>query len=305
MPFWNKKKKKADDEEIKTPDDIGEDEEMNPADMSDDEFDEYINRARSGSIDDDEPEEDDANADPDEEADDVPEIDVGDIAAEEEPESDTEPESEPPYKSFGSEDEYNADIAKAVSAARKQWDLDNEARFARLERMERIASAYYPDNDDGFDRLGNDLETELAQRDGISVEEMHKRREREDKAAKWDEQENAKKTAADKRQAIIDAWVKEAGQLMVLFPDFSLEEALKNKDFADALTTGSDVFAAYAKAYQNNPDPEPEPEPEPEKREPIPQNGQTKQLSGGGAKRNPAELNSKDFKDYINKIKNK
>ena len=94
---------------------------------------------------------------------------------------------------------------------------------------------------------------------------------------------------------IVKQWQRDAEQLKLLVPDFSLEEAIKNPAFADALKNGATVFEAYKEISGA---------PKPEKRDEIFQNARSARRGTGGASLTPAKLSSDEFKKYIDNIKN-
>lgn len=94
---------------------------------------------------------------------------------------------------------------------------------------------------------------------------------------------------------IVKQWQRDAEQLKLLVPDFSLETAIKNPLFAEALKKGATVFEAYKETSAA---------PKPEKREEIFQNARSARRGTGGASVNPAKLSSDEFKKYIENIKN-
>ena len=310
MALFKRKKKKSEPEAAAEERDL-----VTPSDLSDDDFRNYINERRNAPADEDE-EIDDFTPVPQDETEDVPEDEAD--AEESAPGEEAEEEPAPPFRSFATEDEYNSVIQKAINEARSKWDLDNQAVKARYERMDRIARAYFPDDDNAFDALGDDLEAQYEERAGRSYDDYLDEEHRNDSASKWDAQEQAKADAITNREKIINKWVADAGNLKVIEPDFELEEALKNSKFTDALLAGDDVFAAYAKAYKGDPDPEPEPEgegeseekpadepeKEPEQRKAVPQNGDSKSRRSGERRIDPSKMSSEEFKKYISRLKN-
>lgn len=300
-----KRKKKSEPESAAEERDV-----VSPSELSDEDFRNYIEGRRNVPADDDgyydEPLEDEDEAEEPEDA-------SGDEAEEA---SDEEPtyEFKEPFRSFATEDEYNSVVQKAIDEARSKWDLDNEAVKARYDRMDRIARAFFPEDENAFDTLGDDLESQYEERAGRSFDDYLTEHKRDESASKWDAQEQAKADAESNRQKIIDKWVADAGNLKVIEPDFELEDALKNSTFTDALLSGDDVFAAYAKAYKGDPDPEPEPdsdekpedkpEEKPASRKPLPQNGDSKSRRSGERSKNPASMTTEEFKEYIRRIKN-
>lgn len=96
-------------------------------------------------------------------------------------------------------------------------------------------------------------------------------------------------------EKLIMQWQRDAEQLKILVPEFDLAEAINNKAFHDAITSGATVFEAY-KAMTTPPKSQP--------REEIFQNARSARKGTGGATVNPAKLSDSEFKKYIENIKN-
>ena len=97
-------------------------------------------------------------------------------------------------------------------------------------------------------------------------------------------------------EQIVKQWQRDAEQLKLIVPDFSMESAMKSKTFTDALRRGATVFEAYI-AMLDTEKPQ-------EKRQEIFQNARSARRGTGGASLNPAKLSSDDFKKYIDNIRN-
>lgn len=96
------------------------------------------------------------------------------------------------------------------------------------------------------------------------------------------------------REKLIRQWQRDAEQLMLLVPEFDLEEAVKNSSFANALMQGATVFEAYLQMSRVS---------AAKPREEIAQNAKTARRGTGGSVINPAKLSSKDFNKYIESIR--
>ncbi len=96
------------------------------------------------------------------------------------------------------------------------------------------------------------------------------------------------------REKLIREWQRDGEEIKHLVPEFNLNEAIKNPDFAEALAEGKSVFEAYALIYKKE---------TPQPRREIYQNGQHARRGTGGSIVNPAKLSSKDFRKYIENIK--
>lgn len=97
------------------------------------------------------------------------------------------------------------------------------------------------------------------------------------------------------RDRIIDEWQSDARKLAIVIPDFDFQSALRNNAFRTALTSGMNVFEAYTQMVKI---------PQGKPRQGITQNAQSARRTSGEAARNVAALPSKQFKAYIDKIKN-
>ncbi len=97
------------------------------------------------------------------------------------------------------------------------------------------------------------------------------------------------------RDNLIKQWLRDAEQLKLIVPEFDLNEATANEAFAEALAEGKTVFEAYAQTASV---------PKKVQREEIAQNARSARRGTGTASHNPAKLSDKDFKAYIEKIRN-
>lgn len=97
------------------------------------------------------------------------------------------------------------------------------------------------------------------------------------------------------REQLIMQWQRDAQQLKILVPEFDLAEAVKNKAFYEALTSGATVIEAY-KAMTTPPKSQP--------REEIFQNARSARKGTGGTAVNPAKLSDSEFRKYIENIRN-
>ncbi len=94
---------------------------------------------------------------------------------------------------------------------------------------------------------------------------------------------------------IVCQWQSDARKLALVIPDFDFQAALRNDTFRSALTSGQDVFAAYAEMIRV---------PDPAGRAGIAQNAQYARRGTGEATVNPSKLSSEDFRKYIESRKN-
>ena len=103
------------------------------------------------------------------------------------------------------------------------------------------------------------------------------------------------KNGGKDRDTLIKQWLRDAEQLKCLVPEFDLNEWVGNEAFSAALSEGKTVFEAYAEISSV---------PKKVQREEIAQNARSARRGTGSASHNPAKLSDKDFKAYIEKIRN-
>lgn len=102
-------------------------------------------------------------------------------------------------------------------------------------------------------------------------------------------------SAPNERDRMAELWQRDARMLSIIVPDFNLEAALGNEVFRNALVSGASVFEAYAAMSR----------PAGVRRNEIFQNAQSGIRGTGDAQLNPAKLNSRDFKEYIDNIRSR
>ncbi|MGN0162272.1 MAG: hypothetical protein ACI4EA_01645 [Candidatus Ornithomonoglobus sp.] len=94
---------------------------------------------------------------------------------------------------------------------------------------------------------------------------------------------------------IVKEWQSDAQKLAIVVPDFDFRSALRNDTFRSALTSGKNIFEAYAEMVRV---------PGSAGRAGITQNAQYARRGTGEATVNPSKLSSEDFKKYIESRKN-
>ena len=99
----------------------------------------------------------------------------------------------------------------------------------------------------------------------------------------------------DEKTKIIAVWQRDAHELRHLVPDFDLKSAISDKAFYDALLGGATVIEAYKKTLSVPKHPQ---------REEIHQNAQSERRGTGSNTVNPAKLSDKEFRKYIENIRN-
>lgn len=224
-----------------------------------------------------------------------------DEAPEPEPETGEEPAAAP-FKTFATEDEYNADRdeyakQRTNEAFGKRFKEDREKEDL-LSEIRRTAGALYGDSDDAVERMLNDVRQSAADQAGMSVEDFTAQQNDRRDAENWRNQQKQQSDMESRRNAKLQEWSRDAQNLKSVDPEFDFDKAMQDKVFYNAIVNGRSVFDAYGELKKK-----PEP-PKQAKRKPITQNAQTPSVGTGISTRNPASLSSEDFRAYINKIKN-
>ncbi|MGM9936776.1 MAG: hypothetical protein ACI38A_05480 [Candidatus Ornithomonoglobus sp.] len=236
-----------------------------------------------------------------------------------EPENDNEPHvSAEPFKSYLSEEDWKNDIAAEVNKYRLHRDDEEKQKYGYHDKLLALLPFFYGDTEDKLGALIADLtnqksakeaedEKAAAEAAGKSIDDYRADKSRDEDAAKWREQEERRKNEENLRDSLVAEWLKDAGKLKLLHDDFDLKDALANALFKEALGGGKNVFEAYMAMKKEAPDtpeaPE-EKEPPKPKRDPIMQNASSSAVGRGNSKTDPSRLSSKDFKKYIDSVKN-
>ncbi|MBQ3124982.1 MAG: hypothetical protein IJC09_06150 [Clostridia bacterium] len=203
-----------------------------------------------------------------------------------------------PFKTFNTEEEYEAEVGKRINSSIRQRMRKHNEQAAKYSKLEHMAKEYYPNSHDSLSELTADLEEQAAERAEIPVEEYRQRQNDARDAQLYRERMQRETEAAREQEKIINGWQRDAEQIKYINPDFNLNEAVKNPVFAKMLGDGKTVFEAYAAT--NKPAP-----PKAPARKPILQNGASP--GGGTGSRqasNPANLPSAEFKKYIEECRN-
>ncbi len=306
---WGKKAKEAPEKDSLAPDTLNvEDEDtLTPEDienMSDEEFNEYLERGQDADLDEDledlEGEEEKTEEEEEEtDLDTTPEDDKA------EPESKAEP-----FKTFETEADYEAEVEKRVNEALKDKPKADNKDKDVIDRIKRIAKKYFKDTKAPLEDVAMELEKQYAEHEGIDIDTLRESMDTEDDAEKWrnSEKDKADKEARDKgKKDFIDKLNRDAESLKAIVSDFDLKEALKDKKFYNAILDGKSVLEAYnlmdkPEKAEDKPETDEEKEEKPERKNV--ENGLLKAKGTGSGRNNPATLSESEFKKYIDNIKN-
>lgn len=263
------------------------------ANMSDDEFEKYLDELSL----------------PDEEGDGEATEDIEEGGEEENPEpeevdgeamADDNTSDREPFRVFDSEEEYEKEVQKRIDEALSK--KGNE-KPKSLKKLEKIAGKLYGDSEDPISTVADELEKQYADSEGIDISDLQKKMADEEDLKAFRKEKSEKEKAESDRDSIIKKWNEEAELICHIDKDFDFKKALADKDFKNALLEGKSVHEAY-KILKDSEESKHQKEKKPSKSEIIDQNGQSPRKGTGEGKMNPASLSDKDFKKYIENIKN-
>ena len=138
----------------------------------------------------------------------------------------------------------------------------------------------------------------------ISAKEYRRLKELEKKELEGSKQDETSSHSQkdDKNTDIISQWERDAAQLKFIEPEFDFRTELQsNPQFRQLISQGMGVIEAYAASRPEKVKAEP---PKQAERKPIKQNAQSPDGGTGTNTRNPANMSSAEFKQYIENIRN-
>lgn len=256
--------------DVITPEDIAE--------MTAEEFSEYINSR---------PEAD--------ESEDGADTDTQDTAADDEadPADETEPDKAGPYRVFNTREEYEADMRKAVAEAFRKRFGSAEEDSAELNRIRRSARGSYRGSDNPIQDMLDDMDSHAAKEAGKSIEEYRKGLDENEAFEQWKAEKAQAEQQRKSNERIIAQWYADAARLQQLVPEFDFNAAIQNMAFSSAIRNGDSVAMAYMRMRDSAP--------KQPKRKEITQNATSARRGTGGSSVNPATMPTSDYIAYINK----
>lgn len=207
-------------------------------------------------------------------------------------------EKNEPFKTFASQEEYQDEIDRIIGERLKK----NRESINTLDGLKELARTFYggDDSDTAIEQLIEDLQSQNAEKQGISVED-YKRQSQDSIDAKKYREELQKKNEHDERvQQIQRRWQSETDELKKIVPDFDFADSMKNKVFSDAIVSGMSVSNAYLVSAKQKAILE---EQSKKQRKPMMQNGTMKNNGIGHVEANPATMSDEEFMKYINRLK--
>lgn len=258
--------------------------------MSDAEFEEYLRSAAEQ-----EPAENTGELPPEYREEAGPETEeAAEEAAEAEAVGDT------PYKTFATEDDFNAALEQYVTDNYGDRLRRGDEAAALNDRLSQTASRFYDDGEaNPLERLSGDLEAQTAQRAGQTPEEYRAAEaDRRDLEA-YRSQKQAQQDIEAGRQQILDRWNAETERLRQNVPDFDLDTAMQNPEFREMVVGGASIDGAYYAMKYNELQTQQE-----QPRRSIPQNAQQTGTKPGSSVNDMMSMNDGDFRKQLKRIMN-
>lgn len=264
QPQYNNDGANNENEEVTTPQ-IDE--------MSDEDFESYINSAQNG--------------------------DFGEVQAESYNTGIAEPagsdEKSEPFRVFNTQEEYQGVIDGIMGERLKK----TRESMNTLEGLKQQALTFYgaDDGDTALAQLIEDLQMQNAERKGVSIEDYMQQSQDSIDAQKYRNEQSRKMYEQQRIADIQQRWKTESEELKRIVPDFDFVKAMANNEFYDSIVNGMSVSNAYLNVNMPNT------AAMSKKRRGILQNGNMKGGSTGRVEANPAAMTDKDFAKYIERIK--
>ena len=205
-----------------------------------------------------------------------------------------EGKKEEPFKTFGTEQEFQQFMNKTIGDRLKK-SKEAAEKYAEIKAR---AEAIYGSDEDAIGKMLDEAENVAAEEAGVSKEEYTRQKELERDANLYriSQEEKEKEAEAIHRQQ--EEWKKEEENLKAVIPDFDFMKAMENEDFRNAvLKDGLSLSAAYIRQTSNA-------VPQ-EKRQGVFEVGRGTQNGKTTGKVNPSDMSDSDFSSYIKKIKDR
>lgn len=205
-----------------------------------------------------------------------------------------------PYKTFATEDDFNAALEQYVTDNYGDRLRRGDEAAALNDRLSQTASRFYDDGEeDPLGRLSGDLEAQTAQRAGQTPEEYRAAEaDRRDLEA-YRSQQQAQQDIEAGRQQILDRWNAETERLRQNVPDFDLDIAMQNPEFREMVVGGASIDGAYYAMKYNELQSQQE-----QPRRSIPQNAQQTGTKPGSSVNDMMSMNDGDFRNQLKRIMN-
>lgn len=262
--------------------------------MSDEEFADYINSAKSGTV---------SHGEVQAESQETQSGEAGPADDSNKAPEDGRADEVKPFKSFATQEEYQSELDRIIGERLKKTREGKE----QLDSILQQAGEFYGSEDatEIVKRLVDDLRSQNADKRGMDVDTYTKNQQDAIDAKRYREQQRAQEEREQKIQQIRERWMSEAEELKKVVPSFSFEKAIENKRFYDLITDGQSVSMAYLACNNAAAESNSSNLGDTHKRRSIAQNGNARGGGSGTVEFNPETASDADFQKYIDKIRDR
>ncbi|MCI8404702.1 MAG: hypothetical protein HFE49_07340 [Clostridia bacterium] len=199
-----------------------------------------------------------------------------------------------PFKVFSTQEEYQSVIDGIIGERLKK----SREGMETLEGLKQHALNFYgiDDGDAAICQLIDDLQYQNAEKNGVSVDKYRQQMQDSIDAQKYRNEQGKQMYRQMRIADIQQRWQNEANELKKIVPDFNFAKAMANNTFYENIVNGSSVSNAYLAANSAKADGG-------RQRRAIAQNGNMRGSSPGKVEANPATMTDNDFKRYIERIR--
>lgn len=207
--------------------------------MTDAEFDEYVNSVKAGGNNEDNEPHDEETTPQDNEQDNDVETSI------ENPDNSVDDESQDNEQSGDKEQPKTFTQAEVDKIIGKRL-AEERTRHSSVDGLADEAIKYYGgDRESALSQLLTDLRGQNADKQGVNREEYSKYSEIERKAKLYDEQEALREQRDKQADELREKWKQGEEELQAIYPEFSFDTAMNNTVFRDAIFKGMSVPMAY------------------------------------------------------------
>lgn len=283
-----------------TPDDI--------INMSDDDFEKYINNAKNNTIPKDSSapavNESDDKSDTDDDTDNEPSVADEDVSKNATPNA----EQTVPFKSFATEGDFENAVQERINHAFGKRFQAERKQNEQLDALYARAKHFIPGitRENLLEKLADDM-YEQARNNGDDLSAMEEREALELKALRYEEQQRQIESQRKYNEQVErkrNEMLNHEQLIQLMDDDFSIRGyAEKDKAFENDLRSGKTVIEAYKAAKKRNAETAANNPPRQIKRKSITQNATTPRKGSGDVKIDPSKYSDSDFLKYIERCK--
>lgn len=258
------------------------------AEMTDEEFSEYIESAKNGEV---------------QAANGVAADDQEENRAENPAENLQNEEKPEPYMQFATEEELQAYQDKTIGNRLRELREQYAPAKEKLEQVFSVVKDFYAieDQEEALKTLLADLQAQSAEKKGMPVEEMIRQQEMERDALAYRNQQKAEREQQKAVSKIYTDWERQAEHLRGILPDFDLNNAFQNPEFYQKVVEGGYSLSEAYMAVERS---KPSPQQKTAARRPIQEAGAQNTAVAGKIRQDVGTMTDGEFLSYIRRIQN-